>query len=232
MYGYFLTFFAYAKAHWAPTHAADRKFSGSIIYDLFMGIEFNPRFGKMWDFKLFHNGRPGIIAWTMINLSFAAAQYRQIGYVTNSMILVNFFHALYVLDFFKYENWYLRTIDMAHDHFGFYFAWGDTVWLPFMYTLQSHFLVRNPVDLPWWYAALVLVCGLCGYSIFRLVNNQKDIVRRTNGKCKIWGKDATFIRTEYLTSDGKKHQSLLLTSGFWGTWAIRIGIFIYFEHRH
>jgi hypothetical protein len=27
---------------------------------------------------------------------------------------------------------YLRTIDIAHDHFGFYLAWGDVVWLPFM----------------------------------------------------------------------------------------------------
>jgi 7-dehydrocholesterol reductase len=44
-----------------------------------MGIEMNPRFGKYWDFKLFHNGRPGIIAWTLINLSFAAAQYNKIG---------------------------------------------------------------------------------------------------------------------------------------------------------
>lgn len=26
----------------------------------------NPRFGKMWDFKLFHNGRPGITAWTLM----------------------------------------------------------------------------------------------------------------------------------------------------------------------
>lgn len=31
-----------------------------------MGIEFNPRFGKTWDWKLFHNGRPGIIAWTLM----------------------------------------------------------------------------------------------------------------------------------------------------------------------
>jgi hypothetical protein len=39
---------------------------------------------------------------------------------------------------------YLRTIDIAHDHFGFYLAWGDVVWLPFMYTLQSQYLyMRN-----------------------------------------------------------------------------------------
>ena len=31
-----------------------------------MGIELNPRFGPLWDWKLFHNGRPGIVAWTLM----------------------------------------------------------------------------------------------------------------------------------------------------------------------
>lgn len=54
-----------------------------------MGIEFNPRVGRWFDFKLFFNGRPGIVAWTLINLSFAAKQRELHGHVTNSMILVN-----------------------------------------------------------------------------------------------------------------------------------------------
>jgi 7-dehydrocholesterol reductase len=57
---------------------------------------------------------------------------------------------------------------------------------------------------------------MVGYYIFRAVNNQKDRVRSTNGNCKIWGKPAQVIRTQYTTSDGKLHKSLLLTSGFWG----------------
>jgi 7-dehydrocholesterol reductase len=102
-YGYFLTMFSYCKAHYFSSHPNDRKFSNSRIYDFFMGIELNPRFGNYFDFKLFHNGRPGIVAWTLINLSFAAAQYNEIGRVTNSMILLNIFHALYVVDFFYHE---------------------------------------------------------------------------------------------------------------------------------
>ena len=47
--------------------------TGNFIYDFFMGIEMNPRIGDLWDFKLFHNGRPGIIAWTLINISFLGA---------------------------------------------------------------------------------------------------------------------------------------------------------------
>ena len=110
----------------------------------------------------------------------------------------------------------MRTIDIAHDHFGFYLAWGDSVWLPFMYTLQSHFLLRHTLDLSTPYFLLTLGMGLTGYYIFRTVNNQKDLVRSTDGKCTIWGKPAEFIRTQFNTTDGKVHKSLLLTSGYWG----------------
>lgn len=37
-----------------------------MLYDFYMGIELNPRFGKSWDYKLFHIGRPGLIAWTLM----------------------------------------------------------------------------------------------------------------------------------------------------------------------
>lgn len=216
VYGYFLTAFAYIKALYFPSHPEDRKFSGSVLYDIFMGVEFNPRFGELWDFKLFHNGRPGIVAWTLIDISFAAAQYQKIGYVTNSMVLLNILHALYVLDFFYNEDWYLRTIDIAHDHFGFYLAWGDSVWLPWMYTLQAHYLLRNPVDLSIEFFLFVAGMGALGYWIFRGANHQKDLVRNTDANCKIWGKKPTVVRTTYKTSDGKTHHSLLLASGYWG----------------
>lgn len=39
---------------------------GSALFDLFMGIELNPRIGGHFDFKLFTNGRPGLIAWTLM----------------------------------------------------------------------------------------------------------------------------------------------------------------------
>lgn len=66
IYGYLLAAWAYVKARVAPTHPDDLKFSGSIIYDYYMGIELNPRIGEWFDFKLFHNGRPGIVAWTLM----------------------------------------------------------------------------------------------------------------------------------------------------------------------
>ena len=214
-YGYFLTLFAYLKANLFPSHPEDRKFSGSFLYDLFMGIELNPRI-RNFDFKLFHNGRPGILAWTLINLSFLFAQYKIHGFVSNSMILVNFLQFLYVIDFFINEDWYLRTIDIAHDHFGFYLAWGDSVWLPFMYTLQSHYLVHHPIDLHPFYFLVVIGLGIFGYYIFRTVNHQKDLVRKSKGMCSIWGKPAKYIEAKYKSTDNTKHTSLLLCSGYWG----------------
>ena len=97
--GFALALFAYVKAYLFPSYPEDRKFSGIPFYDFFMGIELNPRVGPI-DLKLFFNGRPGIVAWSIINLSLLSAQYAFYGYVTLSMILVNFFQLLYILYFF------------------------------------------------------------------------------------------------------------------------------------
>lgn len=213
IYGFLLPAFAQFKANYFPTHPSDRKFSGSFIFDYFAGIELNPRFGELWDFKLFHNGRPGIVAWTLISISHTAYQYQKIGYVTNSMCLVNLFHIIYVLDFFVNEDWYLRTIDMAHDHFGYYLGFGSVAVVPSMYTIQAQYLAQRPVNLSSGQVIWVLAVGLGGYAIFRDANHQKDKVRATHGRCMIWGKPAEFIRAPYQTDDGRSHESLLLTSG-------------------
>lgn len=38
--------------------------------------------------------------------------------MTNSMLVVIALQTIYVVDFFINENWYTRTIDISHDHFG------------------------------------------------------------------------------------------------------------------
>lgn len=215
-YAFLLVAVTYVKALVAPSHPNDCKYTGSWLYDFYMGIELNPRIGELFDFKLFHVGRPNMLGWTMINMSFGAAQYARFGKVTDSMILVNLLQALYVVDFFVHEDWYLKTIDIAHDHFGFMFSWGDSVWLPFMYTLQAQYLAYNPIQLGGPLFWTILAMGILGYAIFREANFQKDICRRTDGKCMIWGRPARVIRTTYVSTDGVQHRSLLLTSGFWG----------------
>nr|XP_061819553.1 7-dehydrocholesterol reductase-like [Nerophis lumbriciformis] len=216
MLGYTVSTFAFFKAYLFPTNPHDCKFTGNMLYNYMMGIEFNPRVGQWFDLKLFFNGRPGIVAWTLINLSYMAKQQEVYGHVTNSMVLVNLLQGIYVLDFFWNEAWYLKTIDICHDHFGWYLGWGDCVWLPYLYTLQGLYLVYHPVQLSQTHFLLVLLLGLVGYYIFRATNHQKDLFRRTQGACTIWGGQPTFIQCSYRSADGAVHQSKLLTSGFWG----------------
>jgi 7-dehydrocholesterol reductase len=150
------------------------------------------------------------------DLSFIAYQYELYGFVTKSILVSTALHFLYVVDFFINEDWYLRTIDICHDHFGFYLAWGSVVWLPCIYTLQTQYLARNPIIISSIQAISILLAGIGGYAMFRSVNNQKDIVRRTKGSCKIWDSPARFLRVTYRTKDGLFHESLLLCSGWWG----------------
>ncbi|KAJ6536299.1 ergosterol biosynthesis ERG4/ERG24 [Mycena capillaripes] len=221
IYGIVLTAVVYVKAHVAPSHSSDRKFSGSLFHDIFAGIELNPRFGDL-DLKLFNIGRVGMTAWTIYliqsfrNLSFAASQYQRFGYVCNGMIVVNILQGLYICDFFYQEDWYTRTIDIAHDHFGFYLAWGGAAWLPSMYTLQAQYLARYPANLSQTTALIILLVGVFGYWIFRASNHQRTVARRTAGNCVIWGKKPVVITAHYTTSNGDSHTSLLLCSGFWG----------------
>ena len=78
-----------------------------------MGIELNPRVGRWFDLKLFHNGRPGpygarffvdrlgILAWPLINLSFFCAQTEP----CNAMAVVCFLQMLYAVDYLAHEDW-------------------------------------------------------------------------------------------------------------------------------
>jgi 7-dehydrocholesterol reductase len=85
-----------------------------------------------------------------------------------------------------------------------------------MYTLQTQYLARYPLDLPWYVALAILSTGVGGYLVFRAVNHQKDLARRTKGDCLIWGRPAKMLTCSYTTADGGKHESQLLISGWWG----------------
>ena len=85
--------------------------------------------------------------------------------------------------------------------------------VPAIYTIQAQYLARYPVHLSNWQAFFLTLFGLAGYAIFRSANHQKDIVRSTDGRAKVWGSKAEYIRCAYKTEDGKTHEALLLCSG-------------------
>ena len=190
--------------------------SGNMLYDFFIGRELNPRIdipksypligGQTIDIKVFNELRPGMLGWIILDLAFMAHQYKLNGFVTDSMLLVAAFQILYVMDALYMEPAMLTTIDITTDGFGFMLAFGDLVWLPFIYSLQCRYLAVHPVQLGLWGSGGVLAILGIGYYIFRAANNEKNRFRTDPS-------DPRVSRLEYIeTATGSK----LLMSGWWG----------------
>ncbi|KAL9027953.1 MAG: hypothetical protein Q9196_003604 [Gyalolechia fulgens] len=184
--------------------------TGNLIYDWFIGRELNPRIeipviGTI-DIKAFCELRPGMLGWVLLDLAFVAHQYKQYGFVSDSILLITLFQSLYVFDALWMEPAVLSTMDITKDGFGFMLAFGDLVWLPFIYSIQARYLAVYPIQLGLFGIIGVLAVQALGYWIFRSSNNEKNRFR-TNPR------DPRIAHLQYMkTASGSK----LLTSGWWG----------------
>ncbi|KAE8387070.1 ergosterol biosynthesis ERG4/ERG24 family-domain-containing protein [Aspergillus alliaceus] len=213
VFAWLLTGAAFLKGRIAPSYRFDTRSNGSYIYDIWRGIELHPRFGTAWDLKIFHNARWTMTTLAMIDISFAALQYETHAYITNTMICVIFLRGLLIVHFFANEEWYLHSMDVCDEPFGFYFTWGSSVFFPTIYTLQTQYLALNPVELPTHITISIFLFGVVGFIIYYTAMEQKNIVQDTNGKHSVAGRKAKFIRASYVTTDGVERESLLFCSG-------------------
>jgi delta14-sterol reductase len=188
-----------------------------MIYDFWIGRELNPRItlpipfvnqaSKVIDLAVFCELRPGMLGWILLDLANIAHQYKvNSGNLTASILMVTFFQAFYVLDSYYNEPALLTTMDVIMDGFGFMLAFGDLVWVPFMYSLQTRYLAMYPLEIGPKGVALVLGVQGIGYYIFRSANNQKNQFRTDPNDPRV--KHLDFIET----ASGSK----LITSGWWG----------------
>lgn len=184
--------------------------TGNMLYDWFIGRELNPRvtlpiFGEI-DIKAWCELRPGMLGWIIMDLAFIMKQYRNFGRVTDSIVLVTLAHAVYSLDSLYMEPAILTTMDIIQDGFGMMLSFGDLVWVPFTYSLQTRYLSVYPVDLGFNGIAAVVAVQSFGYYVFRSVNNEKNRFR-TNPD------DPRVSHLKYIeTAAGSR----LLISGWWG----------------
>jgi protein-S-isoprenylcysteine O-methyltransferase Ste14 len=196
---------------WGRRHPDEgsEQLRGNVVQSFFMGTSRNPRNG-LFDWKLFCEARPGLIAWVVIDISLAFAQLRLYGTVSTPMILVCFFHFWYVADCYLHEEAILTTWDIRHENFGFMLAWGDLVWVPFTYTLQALFLAsRRPFALPLWAYAGIVLLHFAGFALFRGANIQKHGFRKDPRAPLRWSGG----RPEFIATGAG---SALLVNGFWG----------------
>jgi 7-dehydrocholesterol reductase len=202
----------YIKGIYFPS-STDTGKSGNFIFDFYWGTELYPRvFG--WDIKMLTNCRCGMMGWAIIILSFAAKQQEMYG-LSNSMLISVALQLMYIFKFFYWETGYLRSLDIMHDRAGFYICWGCLVWVPSIYTSPSLYLVNHPNDLSTSFALFCFLGGAAAIFINYQADRQRQILRATNGKCQIWGKEPKFSIVSYMTR-GERKENLLLQSGWWG----------------
>lgn len=184
--------------------------SGNLMYDWFIGRELNPRvtlplIGEI-DLKQWLELRPGMLGWIIMNMAFCAKQYRNFGFVTDSIVFITVVQALYIIDSWYNEPAILTTIDITTDGFGFMLSFADFVWEPFAYPLQTRYLASHPVSLgPAWLTGMLAIL-IGGFYIFRSSNNEKNRFRT----------DPTDPRVSHLKYMETKSGSKLLISGWWG----------------
>ncbi|XP_058131266.1 delta(14)-sterol reductase LBR [Dasypus novemcinctus] len=202
-----LSIYLYVRSLQAPRDELSPANSGNAVYDFFIGRELNPRIGT-FDLKYFCELRPGLIGWVFINLVMLLAEMKLQNRAAPSlaMVLVNSFQLFYVVDALWNEEALLTTMDIVHDGFGFMLAFGDLVWVPFIYSVQAFYLVHHPNEISWPVASLIIALKLCGYVIFRCANSQKNAFRKNPTDPKL-----AHLKT-IPTSTGKS----LLVSGWWG----------------
>ncbi|KAI8089689.1 ergosterol biosynthesis ERG4/ERG24 [Halteromyces radiatus] len=205
LFSYIVALYVYIGSFTPGTLLALGGNTGNALYDYMIGRELNPRIGD-FDIKFFTELRPGMIGWQVINLCFAAKQYLDLGYITNSMILVQAFQAWYIVDSVWNEEAVLTTMDITTDGFGFMLAFGLYTWVPMNYTLQARYLVDNPRDLSWMEMGIIVGLNFLGYFIFRSANSQKNEFRSNPNSPAV--KDLKYITT----SKGSK----LIISSWWG----------------
>lgn len=184
--------------------------SGNLLYDWFIGRELNPRvsiplIGEV-DIKEWCELRPGMMGWIILNCAWCAQQYRNFGFVTDSIICITVVQALYIVDSWWFESAILTTMDITTDGFGMMLAFGDLVWVPFVYSQQTRYLSLHPVSLgPLGLSAMLFLIGI-GFFTFRSANSQKNTFR-TNPS------DPSVAHLKYIQT---KTGSKLLTTGWWG----------------
>jgi len=172
-----------------------------FVLDCFYGVELNPKVLGV-DLKLF-SYKPSLIGLGLLNVSFAAAQYQELGYVTTRMWVYQAFYFVYLCNYFQFEYGMIFTWDIIAERFGWMLVWGDYVLVPFFYSLPAWYLIHDTDPLPAWQIVGLVVLYVLGFVLFRGSNQQKHQFK-TDPTRPIWGKPPETI-------DGR-----LLISGFWG----------------
>ncbi len=180
---------------------AKRKGIKGILHDIWFGAELNPTWWGV-DLKMFAY-QPSLIGLSIINWSFLFTQLDNSGYILPQMWLYQAFWWFYLFTHYVLEEFMLSTWDIMSENFGFMLVWGDSVYVPFFYSIAGWFIINQELAFSNFTLIFLIIAYLVSIWIFRGSNIQKYKFKK-NPNTKIWFKPAK-------TLEGK-----ILISGFWG----------------
>lgn len=213
LFSWLFCLFLYFKGIYKPS-TPDSSTSGNILFDYYWGTDLYPHLFGI-NVKHFTNCRFGMMSWPILILAFADKQYELYGHVSSSMLVSVTLQIIYVAIFFYYESGYFNTMDIQVDRAGYYLIWGVMVWVPAVYTLTAHYLVKHPHELSPTFSAILILVGILSFYSKTSMNRQRINVRKHNGDYKIWGHQANIIRAQYKDENGNTKESILLVDGWW-----------------
>jgi delta14-sterol reductase len=111
--------------------------ASGFLKDCYMGTEINPSWLGV-DLKMF-SYRPSLMGLGVINWSFAALQYEQLGRLTTRMWLYQLFTFVYLANASQTEHGMLYMWDVLEEKFGWMLVWGDYVLVPSEYCRVARF---------------------------------------------------------------------------------------------
>jgi hypothetical protein len=149
------------------------------------------------------------MGWLVLNVVYAIRQFDALhGELSDSMVLVQLFQAWYVVDALWNESAILTTMDITTDGLGWMLGFGNTVWVPFAYSIQAKYLstAQRSVELGPFNIIVIVLIHMAGYWIFRGANGEKNTFK--NNPMDESVRDLKFIKT--------RSGSKLLITGWWG----------------
>ncbi|CAF1676651.1 unnamed protein product [Rotaria magnacalcarata] len=178
----------------------------------------------MYDFWM---GRSGLMLWILLNISFIKKQKQNFdGHYSLSIIIITIFQILFVTDYYYFEEAILTTWDIMEEKFGLMMIWGDIVFVPFFFSIQTHYLSLHSPSIQTLSTSYLVFClCLCisGFLLFRIANLQKH--HFSYDSSYVWGLFCYNYFLKQLFGMNRcnlpkyiqtKHGPKILYSGCWG----------------
>lgn len=156
--------------------------------------------------------------WQLLIIIYLVAGWQIHGSLDTGHAVNVLLQTVYIYKFFRWETGYFNTLDITLDRAGYYLCWGCLVWVPSFYTFHSYFFVYHRPALSPIGSLLLFLSGLAAIWLNYDVDRQKELFRtRPKGSTvQIWGHKAEAIPVSYTTAEGRKKNSELLVTGWWG----------------